>query len=176
LRHRPVKHQLVDDFLALEALQSLKEAFLEEPRVRLESEIYSHERGTSPPAHPVLRAFCTKVFDERKRFGEAFKALTRIDGAAYLYKTSDYLLPHSDKGDSRALAYVFYLWPCGRGGELELFDCTTQGSQIVRTRPAERIAPKANRLVLFEVSETALHQVREITEGTRASIAGWLYP
>lgn len=171
-----MKHLIVDGFLTPEALQSLKEAFLQEPRVRLESELYSHERGTSPPAHPVLRAFCTKVFDERKRFDESYGALTRIDGAACLYKMSDYLLPHSDKGDSRALAYVFYLWPCGRGGELEFFDCTARGAEIVRTRPAERIEPKANRLVLFAVGETALHQVREITEGTRASIAGWLYP
>jgi Rps23 Pro-64 3,4-dihydroxylase Tpa1-like proline 4-hydroxylase len=46
----------------------------------------------------------------------------------------------------------------------------------LRTRPAKRIEPKASRLVLFAVSETALHQVREVTSGDRASIAGWLYP
>lgn len=173
----PFAHLVADDLLAPEDLRALQAAFLEEPRVRLESEIYSHERGNSPPAHPVLQAFCARLLQQRRRLEELFGlTLTWLDGAAYLYKTSDYLLPHSDKGGSRALAYAFYLWPCSRGGELLLFDCTTRGSEIVRTRPAKLVEPRANRLVLFAVSEIALHQVREVTEGERASIAGWFYP
>jgi hypothetical protein len=172
----PFAHLVVDDAFAPEELHNLQNAFSEEPRARVEGELYSHERGTNPPGHPALRTFCTNLANRREELGALFGlTLTRLDGAAYLYKTSDYLLPHSDKGDSRALAYVLYLSSC-QGGELVLYDCITSKGEIARTRPAKRIVPKPNRLVLFAVSETALHQIREVTAGARASIAGWFYP
>jgi Rps23 Pro-64 3,4-dihydroxylase Tpa1-like proline 4-hydroxylase len=173
----PFAHAVVDELLSAEELAALQRAFLEEPRVRLENELYLHERGTSPPVQEALRAFCGALSEQRGVLAGHFGVpLEHLEGAAYLYRCGDYLLPHSDSGHSRALAYAFYLNACERGGELELFACTTAGGEIVRTRPAKRIAPRANRLVLFTVGETALHQIREVTEGERASISGWLYP
>jgi Rps23 Pro-64 3,4-dihydroxylase Tpa1-like proline 4-hydroxylase len=182
----PFAHLILDGALEPDELHNLQNAFSEEPRARLDGELYSHERGRSPPVHPALRAFCTNLAEQRGALSALFglnlasEGMRSVDGAAYLYKPSDYLLPHSDKGDSRALAYVLYLSSC-RGGELLLFDCVTSKSpitgksEIVRTRPAKRIVPKPNRLVLFAVSEIALHQIREVTAGARASIAGWFY-
>ncbi len=34
----------------------------------------------------------------------------------------------------------------------------------------------ANRLVVFDVSDVSLHQVREVLAGLRISLAGWFYP
>jgi len=46
----------------------------------------------------------------------------------------------------------------------------------VATEPAGQIEPRPNRLVVFEVSEASLHQVREVIGGLRISLAGWFYP
>jgi Rps23 Pro-64 3,4-dihydroxylase Tpa1-like proline 4-hydroxylase len=67
-----------------------------------------------------------------------------------------------------------------RGGALELFDCAANAVSATRgvasARKAGRIAPRPGRLVLFAVSPTALHQVREVTRGERCSLAGWFRP
>src|SRR5438067_1813589 len=99
-------------------------------------------------------------------------------GSAYVYLPGHYLLPHSDsrQSEGRAIAYAYYVSAPRKGGELELFDCTMKKGEIVRTWPAKKIAPRANRLVLFAVTDTALHQVREVLRGARTSIAGWFYP
>jgi len=40
----------------------------------------------------------------------------------------------------------------------------------------KRIAARQNRLVLFAVSDLALHRVCEVLDGARTSVAGWFYP
>ena len=63
-----------------------------------------------------------------------------------------------------------------QGGELELFRCEVDDAgEIVATAPAARIAHRPNRLVLFDVSATSLHQIREVTSGARLSLAGWFH-
>ena len=97
---------------------------------------------------------------------------------AYAYLPGHYLLPHADRDDGgrRRVAYAYYvdLLECLRGGELDLFDCTMDGSEIVSARVATTILPRANRCVFFEVGDRSLHQVREVTSGGRLSLAGWL--
>jgi len=46
----------------------------------------------------------------------------------------------------------------------------------VRVESARVIEPRANRLVVFDVSDGSLHQVREVVSGLRISLAGWFYP
>jgi Rps23 Pro-64 3,4-dihydroxylase Tpa1-like proline 4-hydroxylase len=69
---------------------------------------------------------------------------------------------------------VLYVWldECV-GGELELFACEMNGDDVVHARSAQLIEPRANRLVLFDVSTASLHQVREVLAGTRVSLTGW---
>ena len=47
-------------------------------------------------------------------------------------------------------------------------------AEVVEDR-AELVEPRPNRLVVFEVSELSLHQVREVMSGLRLSLAGWFY-
>jgi Rps23 Pro-64 3,4-dihydroxylase Tpa1-like proline 4-hydroxylase len=108
------------------------------------------------------------------------KQIVRADMRAYAYRPGDYLLPHSDhqEGLTRALAYAYYL-PTPeppRGGELELFACDLDRGEIVATESAKLIEPRSNRLVVFDVSDVSLHQVREVVAGLRLSLAGWFYP
>jgi len=178
-RAKPFAHAVLDGAVAPADHALLAQAFADEPQMLVENEIYLHLRSADPPQRPWLRA----LHGELSASGAVVSRIcgltvSRADGAAYAYLEGHYLLPHSDwrKGEQRALAYAYYLAPPLRGGELELFSCTTRRGAIVATRADRRIAPRANRLVLFEVSETALHRVREVLRGARLSLAGWFYP
>jgi hypothetical protein len=178
-RARPFPHLVIDELLAPEDLARVAADAREEPQFLVEDEIYLHLRSADPPLRPWLRALHGELSASGAVVSRICGAtVSRADGAAYTYLEGHYLLPHSDwrKGEQRALAYAYYLAPPLRGGELELFSCTTRRGAIVATRAARRIAPRANRLVLFEVSETALHRVREVLRGARLSLAGWFYP
>jgi hypothetical protein len=176
---KPFAHVVIDGVVAREDHAHFAQAFADEPQILVENEIYLHLRGPDPPMAPALRGFCESLQASCAQVSVVCgRPVSRVDGSAYVYLTGHYLLPHSDsrKSEGRAIAYAFYVTAPKRGGELELFACTRKGKEIVRTRPAKRIAARANRLVLFEVSDFALHQVREVLDGARASIAGWFYP
>jgi Rps23 Pro-64 3,4-dihydroxylase Tpa1-like proline 4-hydroxylase len=105
--------------------------------------------------------------------------VSHIDMRAYAYREGHYLLPHTDHRDGleRVLAYAYYL-PTPTpptGGELELFECSLQDGELTAIASAKLIEPVPNRLVIFEVSDVSLHQVREVTAGLRLSLAGWFY-
>ena len=178
-RARPFRHVVIDGLLAPADLHRLTADAQEEPHFLVEDEVYLHLRSADPPQRPALRALQSELSASSAQVSRICDVpVSRADGAAYAYFEGHYLLPHSDwrKSEGRALAYAYYLSSPERGGELELFSCTTRKGEIVATRAARRIAPRANRLVLFEVSETALHRVREVLRGARRSLAGWFYP
>jgi len=107
------------------------------------------------------------------------KQVSRADMRAFAYRPGHYLLPHTDHQDglARVLAYAYYL-PSPeppRDGELELFRCELRAGELVTTEPAVRIEPRPWRLVVFDVSDVSLHQVREVLGGLRISLAGWFY-
>ncbi|MFN2550318.1 MAG: 2OG-Fe(II) oxygenase [Myxococcales bacterium] len=176
---RPFPHLVIDGVLSRDDHARLVADFDREPHVLVENEIYLHLRSSDPPMQPALRAFHAALGTECSTVSTICALpLTRADGSAYVYLPGHYLLPHSDsrQSEGRAIAYAYYVDAPKRGGELELFACARRGGEIVRTRSARKIAPRANRLVLFAVSHLALHQVREVLDGARTSIAGWFYP
>ena len=146
------------------------------------ADLYLHLRGREPPLRPRVCALRDQLISLT---GCAQVAqitglpIFRGDGASYVYLEGHYLLPHSDAAvsEGRAVAYAYYVSAPEAGGELELFACQQDADgALTRTRRAKRLEARANRLVLFEVTPLALHQVREVTRGERRSIAGWYYP
>ena len=104
------------------------------------------------------------------------RPVTKADLRSYVYVPGSYLLPHADSRASigRLVAFAYYLWTEGcEGGELELFACEMTGDELVSARPVQRLEPRANRLVLFDVTNASLHQVREVLAGNRVSLTGW---
>ncbi|AKV00599.1 hypothetical protein AKJ09_07262 [Labilithrix luteola] len=178
----PFPHLVFDDFVDQAALDDLLAALEEEPVDDCQGDIFWFEGSSPEPRTDAFRRL-------RDSFAEALaprlsrisgKALSRADMRAYAYRPGHYLLPHNDHQQhvGRVLAYAYYL-PSPEppeGGELELFRCTMDGRDVVRTESAKIIAPVPNRLVVFEVSDASLHQVREVMAGLRASLAGWFYP
>lgn len=178
---RPFAHLIVDDALADDAVAALLTVVDDEAVLPYESDLFAFEATPPEPQTAALR-------EVRAAWAEALTArLARITGAAighadlraYAYRPGHYLLPHTDHQVElgRVLAYAYYL-PSPeppRGGELELFRCEVADDALLSTEPVLRIAPRANRLVVFAVSPASLHQVREVLDGLRLSLAGWWY-
>jgi Rps23 Pro-64 3,4-dihydroxylase Tpa1-like proline 4-hydroxylase len=178
----PFPHLIVDDFVPEARLAELMAILDEEAVERYQGDIFLFEASAPEPATAEFRAL-------RDQFAEALapalsritgKPVTRADMRAYAYRPGHYLLPHSDHQDglTRTLAYAYYLPSPNppRGGELELFECRVERGEIIGTESACTIDPRGNRLVVFDVSNVSLHQVREVLGGLRISLAGWLYP
>lgn len=179
---QPFPHLVFDDFVSADVLPVLFAILEEEPVERYEGDIFTFDASAPEPQTEELRSL-------RDSFANALApALSRITGKqvrradmrAYAYRVGHYLLPHSDhqEGLGRALAYAYYL-PSPEppeGGELELFRCRVEHGELVSTQTALVIEPRANRLVVFDVSDVSLHQVREVLGGLRISLAGWFYP
>ena len=171
----PFLHAVVDD--ACTEPDALLAVLEEEAVERYESEIALFEASAVTPGAELVA-----IRDDFARaYAPALPKPTRTaDMRAYAYRPGHYLLPHTDhrEGLERVFAYAYYLpspEPC-TGGELELFRCTLDGDAISAVASGRVIDPRANRLVIFDVGDGSLHQVREVLGGLRLSLAGWFYP
>lgn len=179
---RPFPHLVFDDFVAPQALSEMFALLDEESVARYEGNLFVFEASAPDPATAEFRelrdSFARLLAPPLGRI--TGKPVVRADMRAYAYRVGHYLLPHSDhrEGLERALAYAYYL-PSPEpptGGELELFRCELADGKLVATEPDLLVEPRANRLVVFDVSDVSLHQVREVLGGLRISLAGWFYP
>jgi Rps23 Pro-64 3,4-dihydroxylase Tpa1-like proline 4-hydroxylase len=193
----PFPHVVVDDF-AIDA-GALLEILEEEAVERYEGEIALFDASAVEPATAdfarLRDSFAASLAPVLSQI--TGKQVARVDMRAYAYRPGNYLLPHTDhqEGLERLLAYAYYL-PTPEppsGGELELFRCTLVDLPPQRIRVAAHpgeagacraithvesarvIEPRANRLVVFDVGDNSLHQVREVLGGLRLSLAGWFY-
>lgn len=177
----PFPHVVIDDVVAASELDTMLAILDDEPVEHAQGDIFAFDATAPEPTTAEFRAL-------RDQFAaELAPALTRISGTlvsradmrAYAYRPGHYLLPHTDHQDGlgRVLAYAYYLpTPApAYGGELEFYRCKLEHGELVSTDTAKLIEPRANRLVVFEVSERSLHQVREVLDGLRLSLAGWFY-
>lgn len=177
----PFPHLVLDGFVPDESFADLFAIIEEEPVDDYRGDIFSFEATAPEPRTEALRdlrdSFARTLAPVLTRITK--RPVSRADMRAYAYRAGSYLLPHTDhqEGVGRVLAYAFYL-PSPEppeGGELELFTCTLEGKEIVETISAETVEPRPNRLVIFEVGDVSLHQVREVLSGLRISLAGWFY-
>lgn len=182
LEAKPFPHLVFDDLITPASLTSLLHVIADEPVEDRRAEIYAFEASSPEPQTAELRGI-------RDAFAKSYapvlarvtgKELRTVDMRAYAYRAGHYLLPHSDHqlGVGRALAYAYYLPSPDppEDGALELFHCALDGTEIASTESARIIEPRGNRLVVFDVSDVSLHQVREVLAGLRISLAGWFYP
>ncbi|HEV7554754.1 MAG TPA: 2OG-Fe(II) oxygenase [Kofleriaceae bacterium] len=178
----PYPHLVLDDAVTADALPALMAVLADEPVERYAGDIFvfdaSPPQDATPELFAIRDAFAAALLGPLSRI--TGKPLVRADMRAYAYHPGHYLLPHSDHHDQswRSLAFAYYA-PSPHppeGGELELFACRVDAGAIVETTSARVIEPRANRLVVFDVSDVSLHQVREVVAGLRVSLAGWFYP
>jgi hypothetical protein len=176
---KPFPHVVIDDLVPPDRLLALCMAVSQEPHWPNLGEIYHFMGSAAEVTHPVLRAFHAQL--GAPEMLDAVRAITgrpvtHCDLRSYVYLAGSYLLPHADSRASigRMVAYAYYIHTAGcEGGELELFDCTMNGDELVAAKPALRIKPADNRIVLFDVTNASLHQVCEVLAGARLSLTGW---
>ncbi len=188
-RAHPFCHVVMRNAVDEVGCQQLSAALDEVPAERIASEIHevnatghlseSSEQAATPAQ---LVALCAELGSAPMldAVGEiSGKTVTRVLTRGYAFSAGHYLLPHAnrDVDTLRQVAFALYVTVTDdlEGGELELFDCRTEHGKIIATEPAGRISPRAGTLVLLDVSDSSLHQVREVTRGTRGSISGWFY-
>lgn len=178
----PFPHVVIEDVLAPETLDEILAILDDEPVEAYAGDLFAFDATAPEPVTADFRALRDRfAHDLAPVFSRATgKVVTRVDMRAYAYRPGHYLLPHTDhqEGLGRMLAYAYYLPSpdAPHGGELELYRCTLEHGELTRTDTAKLIEPRANRLVVFDVSEVSLHQVREVLSGLRISLAGWFYP
>jgi Rps23 Pro-64 3,4-dihydroxylase Tpa1-like proline 4-hydroxylase len=175
----PFRHVILDD--ACERPDELLELLEEEPVEPYQGDLFMFEATAPEPRTRELRELRDRFAAE---LAPGLSELTgtrvsRVDMRAYAYRVGHYLLPHTDhrEGLDRVLAYAYYL-PSPEppaGGELELYACSASDGELTAMTSAKIIEPRANRLVVFEVGDRSLHQVREVLAGLRISLAGWFY-
>jgi len=177
----PFPHVVIDDVLAADDLDGLMSILDDEPVERADSDIFSFEATAPEPTTAAFRAmreqFAADLAPVFSRVGGA--TVSRVDMRAYAYRPGHYLLPHTDHQDrlGRIYAYAYYL-PSPEpptDGALELYRCTSRDGELADIVSTKIIEPRANRLVVFEVGDLSLHQVREVLAGLRISLAGWFY-
>ena len=175
----PFRHLILDD--ACERPDEILAIVDDEGVEPYEGDIFRFEATAPEPRSAAMRAlrdqFAAELAPALSRVSG--RSVSRVDMRAYAYREGHYLLPHTDhrEGLERVHAYAYYLpTPAPpTGGELELYTCTLDGGELTSTKSAKVIEPRANRLVIFEVGDTSLHQVREVLSGMRLSLAGWFY-
>ena len=170
---QPFPHLVFDNFVA----EGLMERLDDEHVDRYEGDLFAFEASVPGGMKDVCAEFVETLAPALARI--TGKQIASADMRAYAYRPGHYLLPHSDHQDGleRVLAYAYYL-PTPeppRGGELELFRCEMAGRETISTESALVIDPLPHRLVIFDVSDVSLHQVREVLAGLRLSLAGWFY-
>jgi 2OG-Fe(II) oxygenase superfamily len=179
----PFPHVVIDDLVDEASRGALMGAMEDEPAAVIRDQIFEMTASAVRVEDVRLRRFHAALESaEVLAAVEALsgKAVRRADLRAFAYEPGHYLLPHTDHQEDvgRAVAYAYYIETTAdlEGGELALFDALVDHCEIVKTRVAKLIAPRCNRLVLFDVSAASLHEVREVTRGLRLSLAGWFYP
>ncbi len=177
LRNKPFPYLVLPHFFQEKIIRDVASALPKEPFTKQTSDLFQFSQTndlrltkntTLKTFYQFLNSKPFKIYLETLTGIAAFK---RIDGAGFMYTSTDYLLPHDDHLEGRALAYTFYLskgFTANDGGTLDFFTKNT----IVKT-----IIPSFNTLVLFKVlPEQTFHQVSEVlTMKKRYSIAGWYH-
>jgi Rps23 Pro-64 3,4-dihydroxylase Tpa1-like proline 4-hydroxylase len=171
---QPFPHLIFDNFIADGLMERLDDEHVD----RYEGDLFVFEASVPGGMKDVCGELVETLAPALARI--TGKQISSADMRAYAYRPGHYLLPHSDHQDGleRVLAYAYYVPTPDppRGGELELFRCGVANGEVVSTESELVIEPLAHRLVIFDVSNQSLHQVREVLAGLRLSLAGWFYP
>lgn len=171
---RPFSYAVLEKFFNEEKLKEVLEEAKKEPFTVYDSDLYSFKqtKDLEFTKNKVLKEFydClnSKEFKEYLKQLTSIEALKKIDSSVFMYRDTDYLLPHDDQLEGRKIAYVINLTSLNKedGGALEFFN----KDNIVKS-----IIPKFNSFILFPVvANKTIHQVAEITANKeRITISGW---
>ncbi len=171
--NKPYPHLVLGNFFTKE-IDKVAEGLLKEDFHEQNSDLFQFQQtdDCKNAKNANLKAFY-KYFSSKEvlNFISSITGikLKSIDMSCFIYDDTDYLLPHDDRLSGRKIAYVIQLgdnFTENDGGALQLF----KGKEIVKSIP-----PRYNTLTIFKVSPKSLHQVQEVIDKRRISLAGWFH-
>jgi prolyl 3-hydroxylase /prolyl 3,4-dihydroxylase len=159
---RPFPHLVIDNFLPDEEAARARETYGAMRFGPKRSDLFEFLQTEELASNPRL-AFL------KEQLTRLFGGMTDDDGwltmfASY-YSSGDYLLCHDDRIENRLYAFSYYLSDYD-SGKLILYedDCMSV---------SKRIEVRANRLVVFEVSDRSYHEVGYCEKDGRMAFTGW---
>ncbi|KAL3117472.1 hypothetical protein niasHT_003220 [Heterodera trifolii] len=131
--------------------------------------------------YPILSAFRDFMLEDVRKWLMHVTGVSLDDRLALTgsrYSSGDCLLPHDDKLEGRAFAFVLYLtpgWEESDGGQLCLFD--SDPAKNYPGKIVKRIQPRENTFSLFPVQHNSWHSVSEVLseQKQRLSLNGWFH-
>ncbi|KAL3103407.1 hypothetical protein niasHS_002593 [Heterodera schachtii] len=131
--------------------------------------------------YPILSAFRDFMLEDVRKWLMRVTGVSLDDRLALTgsrYSSGDCLLPHDDKLEGRAFAFVLYLtpgWEESDGGQLCLFD--SDPAKNYPGKIVKRIQPRENTFSLFPVQHNSWHSVSEVLseQKQRLSLNGWFH-
>jgi phosphatidylinositol glycan class S len=174
----PFPHVVIEGFLPRQDAAKALAALRATPMERKEADLFSfaQTRELKRSNDPGIKRFLERLWTDGRAHAETLygRKLRSIDAGGFTYSLGDHLLCHDDGVSSRKVAYIYYLnsMPARDGGALALYGHDTKHRP---TKVVKRIAPRANTLLLFTVSEDSHHAVEEVLRGERHTITGWFH-
>jgi Rps23 Pro-64 3,4-dihydroxylase Tpa1-like proline 4-hydroxylase len=172
---KPFPHIRLSDFFESKDVKRVEQALRKERFVGAEADLFSFRQcnDVKRSKHKVLQGL--RAYLRSKEFlvwlsyvtGESLS--NELDLSGFIYSDTDHLLPHDDKLEGRKIAFVinFSTLKPSQGGQLDLF----KGNKI-----AKSYSPVWNSVVFFTVkSKETMHQVREVINAERVTLAGWFH-
>ncbi len=156
---KPFKYLVIENFLdnPKELINEVKQVELRLNDSDLFKFFQSSDLSRNENSKHLQEVFNLINFIKDKSFLQtiAGKKLAKADFQITKYKPTHYLLLHDDQLEGRKIAYLYYCSSLEKdaGGALELF--TTKDKRPIKV--SKSIQPKANTLVLFEVSSKSFH-------------------
>lgn len=174
-QNKPFPHLRLPDFFDKQSITKVAQDLKKETFVKADADLFSFQQcnDLKHSKHQWLKGLRNYLLSPEFIIwlsyitGENLKK--ELDISGFIYNDTDHLLPHDDKLEGRKVAFVINLSTVkpSQGGQLDLF----KGNKI-----AKSYSPEWNSLVIFTVKPgTTLHQVREVINGKRVTIAGWFH-
>lgn len=161
----PFSHIVIDEFLSEDEFLMLIDALTKEEYVPKKSDLFQLKQTNELAEKDSLAPIKKRLLDLN------LPKTTNINCSGTLYEDTDYLLCHDDQLDDRKFAFILYLTSlsASQGGSLRLF----ASKNNIPVKIAKEIQPKENRLVIFQVSTTSFHDVKEVISAQRLALGGW---
>ncbi|AFN83315.1 putative proline hydroxylase [Encephalitozoon romaleae SJ-2008] len=161
---RPFLHFVKDDFLSPSDVEAIRDVHGRCAFQELHTDLFRFLQTGELKEREDLAFFKSSLMKVFEEIGDERGGWIDLFGS--YYRKGDYLLCHDDKTGSRRFAFSYYLEDYD-SGELILYenDCMTV---------SKRVEVKANRLVVFEVSDISFHEVGYCEKDGRRAFTGWL--
>ncbi|MBI2669142.1 2OG-Fe(II) oxygenase [Candidatus Woesearchaeota archaeon] len=181
LQNKPFPHLELHNFLQEEKAEKIKQALLQETFTVKQADLFQFSQTadlvcSNNKTIQQFRSFlCSEEFISylQNIAGKKLKS-NSLDISGTLYTDTDFLLPHDDQLEGRAIAYIYYLSTLknGDGGTLNFYNT----EKNMPTSIAKNLVPRQNTFIFFEVSKRSFHEVEEmLVKKQRVALSGWFH-